>query len=283
MEHLSLDVLRTFLSIADLNGFNKAAEKVHLSQSAISMQMKRLEKQTGQTLFERKGKQRVLTHHGEILLSHARKMIQLNDEILLTLKEHRLKGKARMGIQLDFADSLLLSAIYRYTRHHPDVILDLRVDSSDTLQEMLTKRKLDIILYLAREKNRTFDTITMEAHPLEWVSAPGFSIQPFDKSPLPLVVLGPNCKIRQSVSAALTAAGIPWRIAFASSSLSAAWGAVSAGIGVSARTRIGTPSSLKPVPKSTGLPPLPKVHAYLCTAPGENSRPITSLKEFLLR
>jgi len=278
MEHLSLDVLRTFLSIVDLNGFNKAAEKVHLSQSAISMQMKRLEEQTGQTLFERKGKQRLLTHHGEILLSHARQILRLNDEILLTLKETRLKGKIRMGIQPDFVDSPLTASIYRFIQHHPDIILDLKVDSSDSLQEALTKRKLDIIVYLAKEKNRTFDTVTLNTYPLQWISAPGFTTT---KSPLPLVVLGPDCKIRQSISAALTASGTPWRIAFATSSLQAAWAAISAGIGISARTSIGMPATLKAIPKSAGLPPLPAVHSFLCSPADEIAHPVQRLKEFL--
>ncbi|WP_431210251.1 LysR family transcriptional regulator [Puia sp. P3] len=191
MEHLSLDVLRTFLSIVDLNGFNKAAEKVHLSQSAISMQMKRLEEQTGQTLFERKGKQRLLTHHGEILLSHARQLLRLNDEILLTLKETRLKGKIRMGIQPDFVDSPLTASVYRFIQHHPDIILDLKVDSSNSLQEGLTKRKLDIIVYLAKEKNHAFNTVTLKTHPLQWVGAPGYTT---GKSPFPSSSSDPNAK-----------------------------------------------------------------------------------------
>lgn len=277
MEHLSLDILRTFISIVDLNGFNKAAEKVHLSQSAISMQMKRLEEQTGHSLFERKGKQRLLTHHGEILLSHARRMLQLNDELLQNFKDSKLKGKIRMGIQSDFVDSPLTAAIYQYIKHHPEMMLDLKVDSSDSLQDMLTRRKLDLVVYLGREKNRAFDATTMGVHPLEWVCSSAFTLQ----SPLPLVVLGPDCKIRQSISAALTSANIPWRIAFASSSLPAAWGAISAGIGLGARTRIGMPGSLIIMPGSADLPPLPAVHAWLCTSPGENSRLILRLKEFL--
>ncbi|MBS1661311.1 MAG: LysR family transcriptional regulator [Bacteroidetes bacterium] len=276
MEHLDLDVLRTFVSIVDLNGFNKAAEQVHLSQSAISMQMKRLEDQTGHALFERKGRQHTLTHQGEVLLSYARKMLELNDEALLNLKESKLKGKIKIGLQLDLAQSHISNAIYRYARLHPEMTIDLKVDASDTLQELLTKRKLDLIFYLSREKNRTFDSVPLSTHPLEWIGAPSYSNQ----SPIPLVTLGPNCKMRQAISAALTNAGIPWRIAFTSSSLPSAWDAVSAGIGITARTRIGMPASLTVLPKSLGLPPLPAVQAYLCTSPGETSRLVNKIREF---
>jgi len=277
MEHLSLDALRTFLSIVDLDGFNKAAEKVHLSQSAISMQMKKLEEQTGHSLFERKGRQRQLTHHGEVLLGYARRMLQLNDELLENLKESKQKGKIRIGIQGDFAGSPLAGAIYRYVRHHPELMLELKVEPSDTLQDMLTRQKLDLIVYLAREKNKAFDAVAMGVHPLEWVRSPTFSLQ----LPVPLVVLSPNCKIRQTVSATLTDADIPWRIAFASSSLPVAWGAIAAGIGVGARTRIGMPRSLMVMPASAGLPPLPAVRAWLCTSSKECSGIILRLKEFL--
>ncbi|WP_431217658.1 hypothetical protein ACQ86N_30005 [Puia sp. P3] len=83
------------------------------------------------------------------------------------------------------------------------------------------------------------------------------------------------------MSAALTTAGTPWRIAFATSSLQAAWAAISAGIGISARTSIGMPPTLKAIPKSSGLPPLPAVHSFLCTPADEISRPVHRLKEFL--
>ena len=280
MEHLGLDVLRTFVSIIELKGFNKAAEKVHLSQSAISMQIKKLEELTGQALFERKGKHHLLTHQGELLLSYAKKMLDLNDEALQLLQQTKLKGRIRVGIQLDFASSPLPSSLYRFVKMHPELLLDLKVDASDALQHQLSEGKLDIILFLGNDKTTSFDAHMLGSHPLKWFYSP--STRPtFDGSPLPLVALGPNCKIRQLSSAALNEAGIPWKILFTSSSLQAVWGAVSAGIGIFARTTIGAPAQLKTVPRSAGLPDLPTVNTWLCTASGEDRRAILQLRDFI--
>src|SRR5215813_5812041 len=137
MEHLSLDVLRTFIAITELDGFNRAAEKVSRSESAISMQMRRLEDLTGQTLFEKKGKRHQLTHQGEVLLSYARKMLDLNDEALLVLKQSRLKGRIRLGMQQDFSGSILTETLLKFCKSFPDILMDITVDTSDVLQQQL--------------------------------------------------------------------------------------------------------------------------------------------------
>ena len=143
MEHLNLEALRTFISIVDLNGFNKAADKVNRSQSAVSMQMKKLEEVTGRSLFEKRGKKHVLTNQGEILLSYARKILDMNDEAFLALKETKLKGKVRIGIQVDFAETLLPKTLFAFTKTYPEVLIDLKIDTSDILQQHLIAAKLD--------------------------------------------------------------------------------------------------------------------------------------------
>lgn len=281
MEHLSLDVLRTFVFIVELKGFNKVAERVHLSQSAISMQIKKLEELSGQALFERKGKRHLLTHQGELLLSYAKKMLELNDEALQVLQQTKLKGKVRVGMQMDFADSSKAAYLHRFIKMHPEILLDLKVDASDVLQHMLSEGRLDIILFLGREKIAGFDAHALGSYPLKWFHSPATGGIPIDGSPLALAAMGPNCKIRQMSSAALNEAGIPWKIVFTSNSLSAVWGAVSAGLGICARTRIGAPASLKAVPKTAGLPDLPVVNAWLCTMAGEDRRTVLQLKDHL--
>lgn len=283
MEHLNLEACRTFLSIVELNSFNKAAERVHRTQSAISMQMKKLEELTGKPLFENKGKKHFLTSHGEVLLSYTKKLLELNDEFFIVAKETKLKGTIRVGLHLDFADSQFPIALYRFNKAFPEILLDLRIDTSDILQQELTSGKLDMAVYLAKDKNPELDSTSLGSFPVKWIYAPEQSSLIKDKSlPLPLAVLGPNCKIRQMASLSLNNAEISWRIAFSSSSLSAMWGAVNAGIGISARTEIGLPAALSPVPASFGLPKLPAVKAFLCTANDEQAQAVMSLKNFLL-
>jgi DNA-binding transcriptional LysR family regulator len=283
MDHLNIDALRTFTSIIDLNGFNKAADKVNRTQSAVSMQMKKLEEMTGHGLFERSGKKYFLTNQGEVLLSYARKIIHLNDEVFLALKDSKLKGKVRVGIQIDFAESPLPKTLIAFARKYPEVLMDLKIDTSDVLQQQLIAGKLDIVIYLAQDTSGELQSHVLGTFPLKWIYSPPYNISTLRKPPLPLAMLGPNCKIRQIASLALNNAGISWRIVFTSSSLPATWSALDAGIGISARTTIGLPPSLKIIPAKFGLPELPAVYAYLCTTGKNDSVVVLHLKNYLLQ
>jgi DNA-binding transcriptional LysR family regulator len=283
MDHLNLEACRTFLFIVELNGFNKAAEKTHRTQSAISMQMKKLEEVAGKPLFEKKGKKYLLTNHGEVLLSYAKKMLDLNDEFFMISKEAKLKGTIKIGLHLDFAESELPKALYRFNKSHPEITLELKIEPSDVLQQDLANGKLDMIIYLTNESNPELNSIRIGSFPMKWIYAPSHSSLVKNRlQPLALAVLGPNCRMRQLASLSLNNAEITWRISFSSSNLSAIWGAVNAGIGISARTEIGLPPSLAPIPNSFGLPKLPTVHAYLCTDNCEQSKAVITLKSFLL-
>jgi DNA-binding transcriptional LysR family regulator len=184
---------------------------------------------------------------------------------------------------VDFAETLLPKTLFAFTRTYPEVLIDLKIDTSDILQQQLIAAKLDMAIYLAKDKNGELQSQVLETFPLKWIYSPAYSIFPPGKQALSLAVLGPNCKIRQMASLALNEAGISWRIAFTSSSLSATWGAVAAGIGISARTTIGLPDSLKPIPASFGLPKLPVVRAYLCTTGKDDSAVVLRLKDYLLK
>lgn len=273
--------MRTFVSIIELRGFNRAAEKVHLTQSAISMQIKKLESQVGQALFERKGKQWQLTHQGEVLLSYARKLLELNDEALQAMKETRLKGKMRIGVQADLMASGLPAAVYRFVKMHPEILIEWKVDTSDALQSLLLAGKLDLAAYLGVEKNIRLDAELLGSLPLQWIGPAADDDGVMKKSPLPLAVLGPECKMRQAASTALTQAGIAWRIAFTSSHLPAMLGAVATGIGISVRTKMGLPEGVRVLPKSARLPPLPLASVLLCSAAGEDRRAVSGCKQFL--
>jgi DNA-binding transcriptional LysR family regulator len=282
VNHLNLEVLRTFVSIVDLNGFNKAAQRMHRTQSAISMQMKNLEELTGHTLLEKKGKKHLLTHQGEILLGYARRMLDLHDQALLMLKDTTLKGFIRIGIQYDFVDSSLPQILFRFAKMYPAIVMDWKVDSSQALVQQLSAGKLDMAVYLGNDVPSDVHHIRVGSFPLQWMYSPSNSALPEPGKPIPLAVLGPTCKMRQMASFALNDAGMAWRVAFTSTSLAAMWGAVHAGIGIGVRTTIGLPAALKVVPDIFGLPALPVVNAYICTAQGENSKPVSTLQGFLL-
>src|SRR5690242_11497870 len=111
--NLDLDVLRTFVTGLDLGSYAKAAERLGRSQSAISLQLRKLEEQTGQTLLRKRGRGLALTEPGEIMLGYARRLLEVNDEALAALKGASLQGTVRLGLPQDFAESWLPDVLGR--------------------------------------------------------------------------------------------------------------------------------------------------------------------------
>src|SRR5262249_42036725 len=133
LTNLDLDVLRTFVTGLDLGSFAKAAERLGRSQSAISLQLRRLEETTGQTLLRKHGRGLALTHEGEIMLGYARRLLELNDEAVAALKKPSLEGHVRLGLPPDFAETWLPDVLGRFARAHPNVQVEARVDNNKAL------------------------------------------------------------------------------------------------------------------------------------------------------
>ena len=119
MHLLDIDQLRTFVAIADTGSFTRAAEIVHKTQSAVSMQMKRLEDRVGKAIFERDGRLSKLTDEGERLLDYARRIVRLNAECMASFNEHELTGRVRLGLPDDYADRYLPEILARFSRSNP--------------------------------------------------------------------------------------------------------------------------------------------------------------------
>ena len=120
---LDLDQLQTFITIADTGSFTRAADEVHRTQSAVSMQMRRLEERIGKPLFEKDGRTNRLTEEGERLLSYARRMMHLNRETLAAFDDRALEGTIRIGTPDDYADRFLPEIMARFARSNPRVEL----------------------------------------------------------------------------------------------------------------------------------------------------------------
>lgn len=263
--NLDMDVLRTFVTGADLGTYAKAAARLGRSPSAISLQLKKLEEQTGQSLFRKQGRGLVLTDAGESLLSYARRLLELNDEALMAVRGAAIAGWVRLGLPQDFAETWLPGVLGRFTRVHPNVRVEARVDRNAGLIEDIERGRLDLALVWREPKSGRPDERLAEL-PMVWLGpAAGFVRSPSD--PLPLVAFGPPCIFREAGIAALDAAKISWRLVFTSPSLSGLWAAVAAGLGITLRIPHGVPPSLAKIDaRAAKLPGLPTVGIALKTA-----------------
>jgi DNA-binding transcriptional LysR family regulator len=240
LTNLDTDALRTLVLAHDLGGFGRAAEQLRRTPSAISLQMKRLQEEVGVPLFRRQGKRTLLTEQGEIALRYARRALELNDEMLDTLRGASLSGVVRVGFAQDFVETVLPQALARFHSLYPLVQLEVKVDRNTILESELDAGKLDLALILGDARKRT-DTKIGEL-PLCWIMSPGFSVRPED--PLPLVLFEHPCLFRSRALDSLDTIGRPWRIAMTSPSVAGLWSAVGAGLGITVRAKTGAPPGL---------------------------------------
>ena len=143
---IDVDQLRTFIAIVETGSFTKAAEVVHKTQSAVSMQMKRLEERLGKPIFARDGRASKLTEDGERLLDYARRIIKLNVEALAAFNDKELSGRVRLGLPDDYADRYLPEIMARFSRAYPGVELTVLCQPSVDLVELTDSNELDLAI-----------------------------------------------------------------------------------------------------------------------------------------
>ncbi|MEJ2120051.1 MAG: LysR substrate-binding domain-containing protein [Alphaproteobacteria bacterium] len=261
-----VDLLRTFVAIAVTGGFARAGERVGRSQSAVSLQMKRLEAQAGVRLFRREGRRMVLTADGRRLLHYARRILALNDEAKASLQRAGIEGPVRLGTNQDLAESSLPDALARFALTYPAATLEVTVESTATIKAMLDDGALDLALTLDRpEAGDAATARRLAPEPLIWI---GNGHAPPARAPLPLVLCDESCGIRAAALAALDAARRPHRIVYVSPSLAGLRAAVRAGLGITARGERVLEPGLAPVAGHPRLPALPELAVMLSRPPG---------------
>jgi len=254
LTNLDTGVLRTLVFADQLGGFGRAADRIGRSQSAVSQQIRRIEDQIGEVLFEKEGRGLVATPAGEILLAYARRILDLNDEALIAIRGSTARGAVRFGLPSDLAEAWLPDVLGRFNRAHPGVQLETLVDRNRVLIELLDRGELDLALTLGQSERP--DARPLATLAAAWVGPPAgrFDWARDQGEPLPLVVTQAPCFFRQRALATLEAAGIAWRVALTSPSVQGLWAAVEAGLGVTLRVPIGIPSSLRMLGIEHGLP-----------------------------
>ena len=276
-----LDVLRTFVTGVELGSFAKAADRLGRSTSAVSAQLKKLEDQLDAPVLRKAGRGMELTPAGETLLAYARRLLELNDEAVTALRGADLAGAVRLGMQQDFGEHLLTEVLGRFARAHAQVSIEARVGRNAQLIEQVGNGQLDLALAWDRTGDWPYAHRQLP-QPMRWLAGAHGALPAYDaNTPLPLVMLDAPCLMRSAAIDALDRAGIAWRIAFTSTSLSGVWAAVAAGLGVTVRTSVGMPAAVRLL-EASALPTLPHIGLSLLQSEAQLKPVAQRLREIVL-
>lgn len=261
MKNLPTDLLRTFVTINNLGGFTQAGELLGRSQPAISLQVKRLEELLNVRLFNRAhGLQ--LTEEGQLLMSYAQKMLDLNDAVVSRLGSPKVSGSVRLGIPNDFEVSFLATTLGRFAQAYPDVTLDVSSDISVNLLHDYKKGVYDLVMAIEESNQDNAQLSDFILEPLVWVRSGNLVLEP--DAPLPLILYPKGCLYRKSIIRALTDANIPWRIVYSTASLLGIQAAIKAGLGISALAKSTVPDGLEASMEYNGCPSLGSASVGFC-------------------
>src|SRR5262249_20447448 len=141
-----IDALRTIVVGTELGSFARAAIQLGRSQSAVSMQLKRIEEQAGHSRFQRKGRRLVPTEAGERLLGYARRIVELHDEAAATLGATTIHPSIRIGLPQDFFEDVMPEAITRFSQRRPNLLVEVRAGRNYALEDEVNSGRLDMAL-----------------------------------------------------------------------------------------------------------------------------------------
>ncbi len=274
--NIDSELLRTFVAIADYGGFTRAAEMINRTQSAVSMQMKRLEEDVlRKPLFNREGRQVSLTAEGQILLGYARRILKLHSEVLTTLREPHMVGTVRIGTPDDYVMRFMQRILVHFAQSYPLVQVELHCEPSFAL---LQRQDLDLTI-VTREPGTEIGQL-LRKESLVWAQARDSHLH--TQSPLPLAMFNSQCFCRAWACNALDAMDRDYRIAYSSPSLSAIMAAVSAGLAITAQLRSLITSDLAIISEEEGLPSLPMASIVLLRRDKAPSQVIDTLAEAIV-
>lgn len=259
---LDLTALRSFVTVAEAGGVTRAAGLLNLTQSAVSMQIKRLEESLGLALFLRASRRLALTPEGEQLVAYARQMLLLNDEALARLTSQSFEGEIRLGVPHDIVYPAIPGILKRLADLFPRVKINLVSSFTILLREAFARGTLDLILTTEDQVRPGGEALSSRA--LVWIGAQGGSA--WQRRPLRLG-FKETCIFRPMVQAALTEARIPWEMAYEGESEQAIEATVAADLAVSARLKEGLPLGTEPVETRGTLPDLGRLAICLYAAP----------------
>lgn len=261
---LDVDQLRTFVAIADSGSFTRAAAAVHKTQSAVSMQMKRLEERLGRPVFERDGRASKLNHDGERLLDFARRIVRLNRECVASFADTDLVGRVRLGLPDDYAERYLPDILSTFSRSNPRAEVTVVCEPTPFLVEEMRAGELDLAIITHVDGMAASEVVRVEQ--LLWVTSSRHGVH--EEDPVPLALGRPTCCWRDAATDALSEANRAFRTAYVSWYSTAVGAAVAAGLAVSVLPESAVRGGMRILGPREGFPPLPTCKIGLLRAPG---------------
>ncbi|MCK0167516.1 LysR family transcriptional regulator [Jannaschia sp. S6380] len=261
--NLDLTALRAFATVAATGGVTRAAALLHLTQSAVSMQVKRLEEALDVRLFDRTGRGVVLTQDGEKVLAYARRLLTLNDELLDRMQDDAPEGEIRLGVPHDIVPRAIPSVLRAFAAEFPRIRITLISSVTARLHEMFAEGECDVML--ATESNPGPGGEELVRLPLVWVGAEDG--RAWRRRPLKLA-FERACVFRTHAQAALDRADIPWEVAITAESSRAIDASVSADLACHVVIDGFDTAELVPIPHGGALPEIGDVAINLYSAPG---------------
>jgi DNA-binding transcriptional LysR family regulator len=271
--NLDVDLLKTFLAIADNGSFTKAAEEVHKTQSAVSMQMKRLEDLVGTPLFARDGRMSRFTPDGERLVDYARRIVAINDEAIYAFAKPDLAGTIKFGTPDDYAERFLPEILARFARTHPLVTVDVDCLGSGELFERCKRGEMDLALVTHGCDILTEEPVRREK--LVWVTSTRHCAHMAEV--LPLAVSHAGCGWRSMVLRALDGQQRKFRVAYSTPNSNAVNAAVMQGLAVGAMPELCVRPGMRILTEKDGFPSLGTFDIGLVRKPGKANKAIEAL------
>ena len=266
---LDLDQLRTFVAIVETGSFTRAAEAVFKTQSAVSMQIRRLEERIGKPIFERDGRSSRMTEEGERLLGFARRMMRLNDETVAAFNDTELSGSVHLGVPDDYADRFLPEVLARFARSNPRVEVSVVCEQSSELIRQARANDIDLGIVTHCGVGNV-EVIRQE--PLLWVTSSHHGVA--EEEVLPLALSKPPCMWRAAAVEALTIAGRKYRVLYQSPNAAAIAAAVLAGLAVSVLAESALRPGMRVLGEAEGFPHLPPCEIGLVRSWNRPASPI---------
>jgi DNA-binding transcriptional LysR family regulator len=254
MYSLDTDQLRTFLAVEQTLSFTKAANIVSRTQSAVSMQIKKLEENIGKPLFLRLGRSIELTHDGHKLVPYAREIVEASNRARAAFDDEALRGNVYLGTADDYAERFLPAILAGFAESNPFVEVSVVCEYSGGLRQRIKSGELDVAIVTHNETLGESELIRCE--PLLWVTSARHNIH--QQSPLPLALGSPHCIWRESTLQALEAAGLNYRVLYTSYSATVVGAAVLAGLAVSVQPESALRPGMRVLTERDGFPPLPQ-------------------------
>jgi len=276
---LETPLLRTLVAVSDTGSFTRAAAQVHRTQSAVSMQIKKLEEMVGKPLLERDRRQTRLTREGEALVEYARRILSLHDEALAAVAQPELAGLVRIGTPDDYAAGFLPEVLSDFAESHPNVEVELRCEISAKIARAFERGEVDVALLTVGSWLKGGEVIRRER--VVWATSSRHMVH--EREPLPLAVFEPGCLFRDAALAALDKTRRPYRIAYSSESYAGLVTTALAGLAVTVFARSSVPAGLRELSPDEGFPVLPSVDIGLLRPPPGRSHAADRLADHIAK